>query len=96
MNGPAELERALEATLFAAEEPLSVEALSGHLGDAPVGDVREALKRLAAHYEPRGVHLVERGDFEAVNSWYVGLNGGDCIRAAVLTQPSRIVIDLQH
>jgi hypothetical protein len=42
------------------------------------------------------VHLIERGDFEAVNSWYVGFNGGDCIRAAVLTDPSRIVIDLQH
>lgn len=42
------------------------------------------------------VHLVERGDFEAVNSWYVGFNGGSCVRAAVLTDPSRIVIDLQH
>jgi hypothetical protein len=42
------------------------------------------------------VHLIERGDFEAVNSWYVGFDGGDCIRAAVLTDPSRIVIDLQH
>lgn len=42
------------------------------------------------------VHLVERGDFEAVNSWYVGFNGGDCIRVVVLTDPSRVVIDLQH
>jgi hypothetical protein len=42
------------------------------------------------------VHLIERGDFEAVNSWYVGFSGGDCIRAAVLTDPSRLVIDLQH
>jgi hypothetical protein len=45
---------------------------------------------------PQLVHLIERGDFEAVNSWYVGFDGGDCIRAAVLTNPSRIVIDLQH
>jgi hypothetical protein len=50
-------------------------------------------------FEPRFaqlVHLIERGDFEAVNSWYVGFSGGDCIRAAVLTDPSRLVIDLQH
>ena len=45
---------------------------------------------------PQLVQLIERGDFEAVNSWYVGLNGGDCTRAAVLTGPSRIVIDVQH
>lgn len=57
----SELERAIEATLFAAEEPLSAEALAGHLGDAATGDVRETLKRLASFYEPRGVHLVERG-----------------------------------
>jgi segregation and condensation protein B len=56
-----ELERAIEATLFAAEEPLSDEALAGHLGDAAVSDVCEALERLAAFYQPRGVHLVERG-----------------------------------
>lgn len=45
---------------------------------------------------PQLVQLIERGDFEAVNSWYLGLNGGDCIRATVLTDPSRIVIDVQH
>ncbi len=56
-----ELERALEAALFAADGPLSAEALGGHLGDCALGDVRAALERLAAHYRPRGVHLVERG-----------------------------------
>jgi segregation and condensation protein B len=56
-----ELARALEATLFAAEEPLSAEVLAAHLGDAALGDVREALRTLAAHYRERGVHLVERG-----------------------------------
>ncbi|WP_188643694.1 SMC-Scp complex subunit ScpB [Tsuneonella deserti] len=54
------MDRAVEATLFAAEEPLSAEALSGHLGDASPADVRESLKRLASHYAPRGIHLVER------------------------------------
>ena len=29
---PDEIERAIEATLFAADEPLSVEALAAHLG----------------------------------------------------------------
>jgi segregation and condensation protein B len=56
-----DLERAVEATLFASEEPLSAEALAGRLGDASVADVREALKALTAFYAPRGVHLVERG-----------------------------------
>ncbi|ANY21303.1 hypothetical protein A6F68_02814 [Tsuneonella dongtanensis] len=56
-----ELERALEATLFAAEEPMTAEALAGHLGGAAAGEVRDALRRLSTHYEPRGVHLVERG-----------------------------------
>jgi hypothetical protein len=45
---------------------------------------------------PQLVQLIEQGDFEAVNSWYVGLDGGDCIRAAVVTGPSRIIIDVQH
>lgn len=40
--------------------------------------------------------LTERGDFEAVNSWYLGVNGGTCLRVFPLTGPSRIVIDVQH
>ena len=56
-----DMQRALEATLFAAEEPMSVDALAGFLGDAPAGDVREALQALADHYAGRGVQLVERG-----------------------------------
>ncbi len=58
MNGPDTLLRAVEATLFAATEPMSVEAISTHLGGA---DVRAALAELAAFYGPRGIHLVERG-----------------------------------
>jgi segregation and condensation protein B len=57
---PGEVERALEATLFAAEEPMAVEALAAHLGDADPGEVRAALALLARHYAERGVHLVER------------------------------------
>jgi segregation and condensation protein B len=58
---PATLERAVEATLFAAEAPMSVEALAAHLGGLAAGEVREALRTLEARYAKRGIHLVERG-----------------------------------
>lgn len=61
MNEPGTLERAVEATLFASEEPLTVEALAAHLGGLEPGEVRAALAALAAHYTARGIHLVERG-----------------------------------
>ena len=56
-----QLGRAIEAALFAAEEPMSVDALASFLGDAEKSEVRETLKELAQTYEKRGVHLVERG-----------------------------------
>lgn len=55
------LERAVEAALFASEEPMSAEALASFLGDADIADVRGALGNLAETYEKRGIHLVERG-----------------------------------
>ena len=58
MSGASDIERAVEAALFAASEPMSAEALAAHLGGA---EVRPALAALAAHYAGRGVHLVERG-----------------------------------
>ncbi len=58
---PDAIERALEATLFAAEEPLSVDALADHLGGLEKQQVRDRLKALSEHYQSRGVHLVERG-----------------------------------
>lgn len=57
MNKPDDLVRAVEATLFAAEEPMSVEAISTHLGGA---DVKLALAELVEIYKDRGVNLVER------------------------------------
>ncbi len=56
--GEDALVRAVEATLFAAEQPMSAEAISSHLGGA---DIRDALRQLAAHYQGRGIELVERG-----------------------------------
>jgi segregation and condensation protein B len=58
MKAPGDLVRAVEATLFAAEHPMTAEALSAHLNGA---DVRGALQELVADYAGRGVHLVERG-----------------------------------
>jgi len=55
-----EVERALEATLFAAEEPMSVEQLATHLGGLENAAVREGLRALARHYDGRGIALVER------------------------------------
>jgi segregation and condensation protein B len=52
-----DLVRGVEAALFAAEEPLTAEELSAHLGGA---DVRAALRELEEHYRERGVRLVER------------------------------------
>jgi segregation and condensation protein B len=61
VSEPADaLQRAIEATLFASEEPMTAEALAGHLGDADPAEVRESLRSLAAHYDRRGVRLVER------------------------------------
>ena len=56
-----EIERALEATLFAAEEPMSVEQLATHLGGVDNAFVRDGLRSLADHYAGRGINLVERG-----------------------------------
>jgi len=44
----------------------------------------------------RLVQLIEGGDVEAISTWYLGLNGGGCIRALTLTGPSRVVIDIEH
>jgi segregation and condensation protein B len=58
MERPDDLIRAVEATLFAAEAPMTAEAISAHLGGA---DVRQTLHELAAHYSGRGISVVERG-----------------------------------
>jgi len=53
-----EFTRAVEATLFASEIPLSVDEIAAYAGE---GDVEIAIGQLAAHYEGRGIDLVERG-----------------------------------
>ena len=51
--------RAVEATLFASEEPMTVEQIRAYVGDSV--DVQTALAKLAEHYDGRGVELVQRG-----------------------------------
>lgn len=52
-------ERAVEATLFAAAEPMSATDIALYVGEGV--DVKAALAGLEAHYAGRGVELVERG-----------------------------------
>lgn len=55
--------RAVEAALFASDQPMTVEQLRGYVGDTV--DVSAALTQLASHYEGRGIELVRRG-----KSWH--------------------------
>jgi segregation and condensation protein B len=53
-----EFVRAVEATIFASSEPLTIEEIQSYAGD---GDVQAALATLAEIYTGRGIELVERG-----------------------------------
>jgi hypothetical protein len=44
----------------------------------------------------RLVDLVEGGDFEAQGTWYLGLTGEACTRVFTLSEPDRLVIDIEH
>lgn len=53
----------------------------------------------STNFEPefdRLLQLLEGGDFEAVSTWYLGLDGGSCFRILTLSDPSRLVIDIEH
>ena len=43
---------------------------------------------------PRIAELVQQGDFEAVQTWIVGLHGTACVRILELTAPERLVVDV--
>ncbi|MGF7150908.1 segregation and condensation protein B [Sphingomonas zeicaulis] len=53
------IDRAVEAVLFAASEPLTPGDIAFYLGEGL--DIRAVLRRLAARYAGRGFELVERG-----------------------------------
>ena len=51
------------------------------------------------NFEPgfdRLMQLIEGGDFEAVSTWYLGLDGAGCYRVLTLADPDRLVIDIAH
>ena len=51
------------------------------------------------NFEPgfdRLMQLIEGGDFEAVSTWYLGLDGAGCYRVLTLAGPNRLVIDIAH
>lgn len=53
----------------------------------------------STNFEPgfdRLAQLIEGGDFEAVSTWYLGLDGAGCFRVLTLVDPSRLVIDIEH
>jgi segregation and condensation protein B len=51
--------RAVEATLFAAEAPMTIEQIRAYVGEAI--DISAALAKLEEHYQGRGIELVKRG-----------------------------------
>ena len=57
-SAPSDLARAVEACLFAAEEPLTPDQIAAHLEGT---DVRGALAELVDHYAGRGIHLTQSG-----------------------------------
>ncbi|MGU3391969.1 SMC-Scp complex subunit ScpB [Sphingomonas sp. M1A8_2b] len=59
MTPPDDFARAVEAVLFAAEAPLTIDAIRAHVG---AGDVKTALETLTADYAGRGIAIVRRGE----------------------------------
>ncbi len=51
--------RAVEATLFASNEPMTADQIRAYVGDDI--NVADALATLVAHYDGRGIELVQRG-----------------------------------
>ncbi|MDX3908692.1 MAG: SMC-Scp complex subunit ScpB [Sphingobium sp.] len=59
MQEADDFSRAVEATLFAAEQPMTTGELRLHVGDS--GKLAETLRQLQQDYAGRGINLVERG-----------------------------------
>lgn len=59
MTPPDETMRAVEAVLFAAEQPLTLADIRAYVGQE--ADIPATLTALVDHYTGRGIELVERG-----------------------------------
>jgi len=60
MSAPDDLQRAVEAVLFAASEPMTADGIAAHLNGAR--GIGAALEAVQAVYAGRGVELVRRGE----------------------------------
>ena len=60
MKRADDLTRAVEAVLFAATEPMTVDAIRAHLGNAD--NIRAVLEEIQADFAGRGIELVRRAD----------------------------------
>jgi len=60
MTPQDDLGRAVEAVLFASEQPMTIDEIRAHIGAE--ADVRGALAALEAFYAGRGIELVRRGE----------------------------------
>jgi segregation and condensation protein B len=60
MTPQDDLGRAVEAVLFASEQPMTIDEIKAHIGAE--ADVRGALAGLEALYAGRGIELVRRGE----------------------------------
>ena len=58
MTPSDDLTRAIEAVVFAADEPLTLDAIRQHVGE---GEIAAKLAQLQTDYAGRGIELVERG-----------------------------------
>src|SRR3546814_5334909 len=57
-----DLERAIEAMLFASDEPLDARQVAGRLGDEMTpGQVKAIIEAIARRHAGSGIELVERG-----------------------------------
>lgn len=62
MNPIDDRERAIEAMLFASDQPLDARQVAARLGDEMTpGDVRAIIQTIAARHAGSGIELVERG-----------------------------------
>ena len=65
------------------------------LGPSGRGHLRRPDGLHAAATPMHSVQFIQAGDFEAQSEWVAGLTGPACIRVFALTDPDRLVVDLE-
>jgi hypothetical protein len=63
---------------------------------SPDGDITYEGPREFMPGFPKLSELDTGGDFEAVSTWYIGQEEPSCVRVSILTDPSRLVLDIEH